>query len=269
MIVDYPWQHPGGGALKAAGVQGVVRYLSHDASKTLQRSEADDLWSHGIPMAVVFEDMAQRALDGYTAGANDAQVAMQMLGGQRSGYSNLEMPNDRPIYFAADFDSQWPQIAQYYAGAASVLGQNRVGIYGGLAAVTGAANAGYRWLWQTGAWSHGQWHPKAVLRQEIAEITINGVQCDVNDHQADDWGQWAPGEDVVNVPTPEDYANAVWQHTETDADNGKPVRFGAVMAWMDKVHNNQRADVAAVKAELDGVKATLAEILGLLQQAKP
>lgn len=257
MIVDYPWQHPGGGALKASGVQGVVRYLSHDASKTLQRPEADDLWSHGIPMAVVFEDMATRAQDGRQAGVNDAQVAMQMLGGQRSGYTNLEMPNTRPIYFACDFDAQWVDVAPYYAGAASVLGQDRVGVYGGLAVITGAANAGYGWLWQTVAWSGGQWHPKATLRQELGETTINGVQCDVNDHQAEDWGQWAPGEDVVNMATPEEIAAAVWGHTETDADGSGPVRMGAVMAWMDKVHQNQRADIAAVKAELDQVKAEL------------
>lgn len=203
MIVDYPWSHPGAGALKAYGVQGVMRYLSHDATKTLQRPEADDLAAHGIPMGVVFEDMATRAMDGFQAGANDAQVAVQMASGKRKGYSNLEMPSDRPIYFAADFDSQWPQIAQYYAGAASVLGKDRVGIYGGLAAITGAANAGYRWLWQTVAWSGGVWHPKATLRQELGEVTINTVQCDVNDHQQADWGQWVPGGEV-DIVTPQD-----------------------------------------------------------------
>lgn len=198
MIVDYPWSHPGAGALKAYGVQGVMRYLSHDVTKSLLRPEADDLAAHGIPMGVVFEDMATRALDGYTAGMNDASVALDMASGKRKGYTNLEMPSDRPIYLAADFDAQWPDIAPYYAGAAHVLGWDRVGIYGGLAAITGAANAGYRWLWQTVAWSHGQWHPKATLRQQLGEVVINGVQCDVNDHQAPDWGQWTPGGDMVS-----------------------------------------------------------------------
>jgi hypothetical protein len=263
MIVDYPWSKPGGGALKAAGVQGVMRYLSHDTTKTLQRPEADDLAAHGIPMGVVFEDMAQRALDGYSAGMNDAQVALQMAAGQRNGYSDLAMPAGRPIYFAADFDSQWPDIAPYYAGAAKILGQDRVGIYGGLAAVTGAANSGYRWLWQTVAWSHGQWHPKATMRQQLGEVTINHVQCDVNDHQQDDWGQWVPGgEDLVLDPQTiaqlkQIISDSVWMHTENDADGSGPVRMGAVMAWMDKVHENHAKAIADLKADVDAIKAQL------------
>jgi len=209
MIVDYAWSKPGGAALVAAGVTGVMRYLSHDSSKTLQRSEADDLASHGIAMGVVFEDMANRAGDGYQAGMNDAVVAGYMLTGQRSGYTDLAMPAGRPIYFACDYDANWVEVAPYFAGAAHQIGQDRVGIYAGLKIIEAAANAGYKWLWQTGAWSGGQWSPKAVLRQEIQSRTIGGVDCDVNDHQAEDWGQWTPGGEIVTPQDKQDIAKLV------------------------------------------------------------
>lgn len=56
--------------------------------------------------------------------------------------------------------------------------------------------------------------------------------------------------------TPAD-VQAIWDHSETDAATGKPVRFGAVMSWMDKIHGEQNVELAAVKAELDAVKAQL------------
>lgn len=266
MIVDYPWARPGGAALKAAGVTGVLRYLSHDVTKSLLRPEADDLAAHGISMAVVYEDLATRAGEGYTAGAIDAATAVKMANGTQPKYTDLAMPSDRPIYLAADFDASWPQVAPYYAGAASILGQDRVGVYGGLAVISGAANAGYRWLWQAAAWSHGQWHPKATLHQPIQETTINGAQCDVDVAMTSDWGQWIPGGEADMV---------------SDQDKHDIAKLAAQMVWDTIIKNDAGALTASthlgranVFSDIDrkgiaDLQAKLAQVIALLPPAKP
>lgn len=63
-----------------------------------------------------------------------------------------------------------------------------------------------------------------------------------------------------DMPTPEEIATAVWQHTETNAATGKPVYMGAVMAWMDKVHNNQSAQIAASQAAITALATQLGQL---------
>lgn len=196
--VDYAWGRPSASALQAAGVAFAARYLSHDTSKALDRAEADDLAAHGIWIAVVFEDGAQRPLAGYAAGAADAQFAAVQA-------AAAGMPPGRPIYFAADFDvtpQQQTAVNAYLAGAASALGAQRVGIYGGYYTVKRALDAGAAaWGWQTVGWSGGQWDPRAALRQPGSTVTIGGVQCDTDTAQAADFGQWQPGRTPTSTPT--------------------------------------------------------------------
>ena len=79
------------------------------------------------------------------------------------------------------------------------------GIYGGVNelawaiadGVVGASTTpGYRWAWQTKAWSGGKRAPGAVLFQrEVVTATdpgalIDGVSVDVDDVLAPDFGQW-------------------------------------------------------------------------------
>jgi hypothetical protein len=193
--VDYAWGRPGGAALQAAGVQFAARYLSHDETKAVDRAEADDLAAHGIWLAVVFEDTEQRPLSGRAAGVADAQMASAQA-------IAAGMPDGRPIYFAADFDvtpDQQVAVNEYLAGACSVLGAGRVGVYGGFWTVSRALDAGVAaWGWQTVGWSGGQWDPRAVLRQPGGTVTIGGVDCDTDTAMATDYGQWMPG----RVPTP-------------------------------------------------------------------
>lgn len=204
--VDYAWSHPGGAALQKAGKKFACRYLSPDSSKNLTRAEADDLAAHGVWCVVVYEATAKRALSGRAAGAADAKTAAAQA-------TACGMPSSRPIYFAVDFDAteaQQTAINAYLDGAASVLGRDRVGIYGGYYPVKRALDAGKaKWAWQTIAWSGGQWDPRAVIRQG-AQTTINGVSCDLDTALAADYGQWTPGK------TPEEDPVAL-----TDADIAK------------------------------------------------
>ncbi len=95
--------------------------------------------------------------------------------------------------------------AKWFQGINSVLGVQRTGIYGGRDqcgwaisdGVVGASSSpGFRWAWQTRAWSGGQREPAAVLFQrEVVTATdpgvvIDGVHVDVDDVLAPDFGQW-------------------------------------------------------------------------------
>src|SRR5437660_2904824 len=73
--IDYGWQHPSPQAIKQAGYEGVIRYLSHDPSKDLSGAERDALRAQGLSIALVWETTATRASEGFQAGVQDAHDA--------------------------------------------------------------------------------------------------------------------------------------------------------------------------------------------------
>jgi hypothetical protein len=200
--VDHAAGRPGVAALKKAGVRFVARYLSHNAEKNLTPAEARQLSKAGISIVVVWETTAQRALSGKLGGIEDARAA-------RAQAQACGMPDDRPIYFAVDWDAQprqLPAVMAYLDGAASVLGAARTGVYGGYRVVRAALSGRHcAWAWQTYAWSGGQWDKRAQLQQYSNDHVINGVGVDYNRATRDDYGQWrvgiSPTEDDV---TPQD-----------------------------------------------------------------
>lgn len=198
--VDYAWSHPGGSALEAAGMKFAARYLSNGASKNISRAEADDLAEHGVWSVVVWESTATRPLSGRAAGVTDAQRAAAQA-------AAAGMPDSRPIYFAVDFDAtakQMPVVMAYLDGAASVLGRDRTGVYGGYDTVRAALDGRHAtWAWQTRAWSEGRWDSRAHMRQG-ATRTIGGVSCDLNTATTADYGQWMPGRTPNITPQQED-----------------------------------------------------------------
>ncbi|KZM70749.1 DUF1906 domain-containing protein [Nocardia terpenica] len=190
--LDYAAGRPSPDAIKAAGYDFVVRYLSDGGpglpGKLLTPAEADALRATGIDIVANWETTADRMLDGYPAGVYDATLALAQViacGGR----------GDRPIYFSADFDAtpdQQGPIDDYLRGAASVLGPGNVGIYGGYWPVSRALdNATARWAWQTDAWSGSNRDPRAHLHQRIQQVTVDGITCDVNEALTDDFGQWS------------------------------------------------------------------------------
>ncbi|MEU0539479.1 DUF1906 domain-containing protein [Nocardia sp. NPDC005978] len=189
--LDYAAGRPGASAIRAAGFDFVVRYLSSGGpslpGKLLTPAEAEDLRAHGVSIVSNWETTAARMLDGYGAGVTDARTALAQVlrcGGRP----------DRPIYFSADFDAtpqQQGAINAYLEGAATVLGGANVGIYGGYWPVTRALDAGVAdWAWQTVAWSGSNREPRAQLLQTGEQVYVNGVQCDVNETDRIDFGQW-------------------------------------------------------------------------------
>lgn len=189
--LDYAGGRPGASAIAAAGYDFVVRYLTDGGpnlpGKQLTPAEADDLRAHGISIVSNWETTAARMLDGFGAGVTDARAGLAHVlrcGGRR----------DRPIYFSADFDAtpqQQEPINAYLDGAASVLGRENTGLYGGYWPITRALDAGTAtWAWQTVAWSGGNLEPRRNILQTGRQVEINGVVCDVNVAETIDFGQW-------------------------------------------------------------------------------
>lgn len=179
--IDIAWDRPTTASIKATGAAGVLRYLSPDPTKNLTRAEVLDYHANGLGTAVVWESTATRATEGHAAGVADAQASV----GQAQA---LGLPADMAIHFAVDTDTDWASVEPYASGFASVVGQARTGVYGGLAVIDGAHSAGYRYLWQTLAWSGGVRSSHATLYQNGNTMFSGGA--DVNDILAADWGQY-------------------------------------------------------------------------------
>lgn len=183
-------------ALREVGADFVCRYLSVPGEpKNLTPAEALAMSSHGIDLVVVFETAAERALTGFDSGAADARAAAQQA-------HAVGMPDDRPIYFAVDFDAtpeQQPSIDSYFHGVGSVLGLARTGAYAGYWPISRLFDAGLiRWGWQTYAWSGGNWDPRVVIQQFSNDHRVGGIECDYDHALGQDFGQWR----VARVPPP-------------------------------------------------------------------
>jgi hypothetical protein len=195
--IDYAWQHPSIQSLVDWGATFVCRYVSPAASKNETLAEAQRLASRGIWSVLVYESTAGRAKAGTAAGASDARRALALARG-------MHMPEDRPIYFAVDYDVQnLAEIEDYFHGVNSVLGNRRTGIYGGLKAVRHIYNLGLaKYVWQTYAWSGSPtvWFTPSHIQQYHNDINIGGVGVDANRATVKDYGQWKP--DVSPTPAP-------------------------------------------------------------------
>lgn len=187
--VDYSWSRPGGAAIKAAGFEFVMRYCPYigDEGKGLTASELADLQDNGLAVGLVYESTAGRPLSGRDAGIVDAIVA-------RAAMEQLGFPASRPMYFAVDFDANQTHFAQidgYLGGAASILGAERVGVYGGIEVIDHCAHAGTaHWFWQTYAWSGGRISQFTHVFQYRNGQTLNGGSVDYNEALKPDFGQW-------------------------------------------------------------------------------
>jgi|SRR5882762_7198873 len=189
--LDFAWAHvPLDAVAKYVGNGGFVcRYASDDLSKDLSWAEAKAYAARGVWSVLVYETTANRATAGFVAGQVDAGKA-------KARAKLLHMPDDRPVYFAVDFDSAGPDVLQYFKGLVAVLGRARVGVYGGIRVCE------YLWrqslvgfIWQTYAWSGGSWATPTHVRQVKNDIVIGGVGCDADEAYPDkngDFGQWMP-----------------------------------------------------------------------------
>ncbi|MGV9835397.1 DUF1906 domain-containing protein [Nocardia niigatensis] len=270
--LDYAAGRPAPSAIRAAGYDFVIRYLSDGErtlpGKLLTPAEADDLRAHGISIVSNWETTSARMLDGYGAGVTDARAALAQVlrcGGR----------TDRPIYFSADFDAtpqQQVPIDAYLDGAASVIGRANVGIYGGYWPVRRALDAGTAtWAWQTVAWSGGNVDQRIALYQTGEQVTVDGVQCDVNQTGRADFGQWdAETEEPDLTPEQDEVLRDIqiqlrgpglngWPQLGTDAQGRDRTVVDGLAAALAKI-DELRTEISDLEATTAELKAEVARL---------
>lgn len=199
--VDFAFSHPDPQGLYDLGFRFACRYIGAGTDdKQLHADEIAALNGAGLDIVSLVEGGAQSALGGYLTGVTHGQLA-------QADVVQLGIPLDRPVFAAIDWDFQPADrvdVAAYIDGLASAIGRDRVGVYGGLAAVQWAHEVrGVRWLFQTYAWSHGAWYPAAQLRQTLNGQEAAGGQVDLCVATVDDYGQWNINPSGGNDMTPE------------------------------------------------------------------
>lgn len=244
-------------ALKAAGCSVVIRYTTWSGwGKSLTPTEADELHAAGIPVAANFESTADRMKGGAAAGHADALEARGHLGDDH-------MPTGLKIWFSADWDVQQGEVSlvlDYLHAAADALGsKDLVGLYGGLRAVKAAADSGFG-IWQTIAWSGGQWDPRAVARQTGRQLIVGGVQVDenliINLAALGAWGGPTAGGSMST-------GSDVWSF-KSSVPGLDPIDMRQRLVNAETAAEQARDQANAVKAELDGVNGKLDQVLAKL-----
>jgi Domain of unknown function (DUF1906) len=209
-LVDYSFAWPGIPALKAAGKQGVFRYLTGTTtaaygSKNLTPRESAELQAAGLSVTSNFESSAGFMLSSYDAGAKAAAAAARQ-------HAWCGGPDQRPIYFSLDVNAtydQWKQAKAFLQGCASAIGWDRVGMYGGLFQLDWAAKElGMRWLWQSLGWSYGTTSPHALVKQYKNGVTLGNGTVDYDRAVVADWGQWNTTGGAMSAAGPEHWDTA-------------------------------------------------------------
>jgi len=215
LLIDFATRLVQPAQIKAAGYDGALVYVSQLRPgatfdfKPVTREFTDGMRALGLHVVSIYQygkpgwvNSPSDFTRGYDGGVADAQTALAL-------HSAAGGPASAPIFFSVDepLDNKaWSTLAApWFRGINSVLGAGRTGIYGGVNelgwaiadGVVGASTTpGYRWAWQTKAWSGGKRAPGAVLFQrEVVTASdpgaiIDGVSVDVDDILAPDFGQW-------------------------------------------------------------------------------
>ncbi|MCA2244809.1 DUF1906 domain-containing protein [Mycobacterium sp. WUMAC-067] len=213
-LIDFAEKRIAPEEIKAAGYGGVVNYVSESRpganfeAKPITRQYADSLRAAGLQIVSNFQYGKPGWPDpsdctrGHDGGVADAQTAMRL-------HAAAGGPDSAPIFFSIDDDiddNTWNSVGvDWLRGINSVLGVARTGIYGHARAcgwairdgvIGSSSTPGHRWAWQTRSWSHGEREPAAVLYQAVVNSPSNpgpllgGINVDVDDVLAADYGQW-------------------------------------------------------------------------------
>lgn len=271
-VIDYSAGVPSAQAVKRAGHVGAVRYISPPREawmkgKPVHRQEIDDYDAHGLKTAMVWQFGKVKNPDvmrGYDGGVADAQAAQAHL-------INIRCAG-HPVFFAVDFDidrGQWDSTARaYFEGAASVIGKQRVGIYGHADVVRWARDDevvarvdSQRILgWVTKGYSKGQTGSDyAVLYQRVVDTkatpgpVIDGVTVDVNDIYHPEWGWRALGDNTQTTTPSHKEVKTVANIQPNPNWRGDPTwlpdvleLFGVTVKYLDGWDNWGEGDFTAI-----------------------
>lgn len=245
--IDYSWARPGGRNIRNAGKKFVVRYLWPDGEggKGLDGGELADLLNNGLEIVLVYQAGANTVLGGAAVGRAQAADAQREI-------NRLGLPAKSVVYFAADFDANaghQAAIDDFLRGAASVIGLERVGIYGSANVMQRTMASGTaKWFWQTYAWSGGRVQQGIHLYQYLNGQNLNGA-VDYNRTSLDNYGQVSKaGQISVNVPTPSAPADANGTYTVRSGDtlSGIAARFGTTYQQLAAINGIANPNVIHV-----------------------
>lgn len=270
--VDYSTGRPNLAALRASGRLFVCRYLAYlPNGKVLSRSERAAIHAAGLEIVLNWEQSDRDMLKGRNTGITHATEALRQA-------KALGAPANIPIYFSCDTDTnaaQRVQVAAYLDGAASILGRNRVGVYGGFSVIEAMVPNHAAWGWQTYAWSAGKTSSKAHFKQYRNGVPVAGADCDLNVKLQANIGAWLPngsaeGDDMDLTPANlTAIADAVWQHhleQGTDGYAGQQAETAAAFAW--KSANAAAEKAAEAAADAAGARSDLATVLAALTRVE-
>lgn len=186
--VDYSSARPSIATLRKNDVRFVCRYVDAIVSEyNLSAAEATSLLAANIAIVPVFEREQSRAVGGLSAGVNDAKAAEAFL-------VKCGLPADSPVYFTVDFNptaTEMEFVKDYFRGVCSIHSVVNVGVYGGYYTVRTLYSYGLvGYVWQTLAWSNGQWFSSADIRQERDNVSWAGGAVDYNTAMSRDYGQY-------------------------------------------------------------------------------
>lgn len=195
--VDFSWARPSIRTLKNNGKKFVCRYIGNFGGKSASKTELANYRANGINIVLNYEGGGRELLNGYNYGitlGKTADASVRALG----------FPG-AVIYFSVDFDAQpWQQAAinATLDGIASVIGRNRVGIYGGYYLIKRVADAGKAsFFWQTLAWSWGHVDPRVHLYQWSVNRKLDGSDVDFTRALKTYYGQVGGAPSPAGQPT--------------------------------------------------------------------
>ncbi|MGH3570873.1 MAG: glycoside hydrolase domain-containing protein [Pseudonocardiaceae bacterium] len=255
--LDFAGGIPSSTDILARGYDFVVRYTTDGGlelpGKQIFQGELRERFASDISTCLIHETTSDRMLSGFQSGVFDAGYANRHA-------QSIGFPDWRPIYFAADWDATVTQqaiIDQYLIGAASVIGLERVGVYGGFYVVKRCAlNGTAQWFWQTQGWSGGQeWEGNHIL-QLAQQTTIDGTLCDINIAKQEDFGQWDRSIQMQDAIIKDIWSQLVGNaYTEPPRYGGWPTDAGeyTVVDMLRYLITSQRAmsdEITALKVQL-------------------
>lgn len=251
--IDFSYARPTPKAILNAGYRGVLRYISHTASKNLTLSEYMMYRNAGIGVAVVFEDAAGQALQGYAQGLADAQFANRYA-------DQIQFPKSAPIFYAVDTQILGPNahqvVLQYFNGARAAGGREVRG-YGQASVCDLLASNGYGHNhWQTMAWSGGTVSQHAGILQTVTPPKI--PDTDINNILKPDWGQDNYTRGTSTMPLTGSDADVVANSHVIQRKDKDPL--GNALWSIGTLLSVIYADTQYLRDELDTVKTAVAAI---------
>lgn len=221
--LDEAWSKVNAAQAWADGFRFIFGYVSQDGTgKNFSAADITSIQAAGFSIGIVYEFNPESALGGAAAGTRDAAIAIAHA-------QSLGVPAGVALYAAVDWDvtdAQKPAVLAY-ADAFLLACTNagfRSGIYAGYWVCKYLSENSYLgFLWQTYAWSGGQWWPTAAVRQTNNGVMEAGANIDIDETETVDFGQWIPG--LIAPPplaTGKNMVTVTWQ-TVKRGDKGGAV----------------------------------------------